>query len=52
MSSATPMLAFASDVMASLGPYFLTGLAISIGVPLMFLVVRLVRAGTRGWPTV
>lgn len=50
MSSAAPMLPFVTDVMNSLGPYLMTGLAIGLGVPLMFVILRFVRGGTRGWP--
>ena len=52
MTDATPMLSFVTDVMNSLGPYLITGLAFALGVPFAFLVVRLVRAGTRGWPSI
>lgn len=45
------MLAFAGDVMNSLGPYWMTGLAFALGVPLLFMILRLVRSGIRGWPT-
>ena len=50
MSDATPMLAFVGAVMQGLGPYFMTGLALAVGGPLMLLLLRIVRTGLRGWP--